>query len=182
MAAQTSVARAWAKDITPANIARFLRLVLIHARRMWPAYIFAAATVYLFNENYQFGYNRTPSLPNTFFLVHVNEPVKKGDYIAFRWNGGYPYKKGQVFVKIVAGVEGDVVTLKDREFSIGGTVVGVAKTHGLRGQELEASPAGKIGPNQYYVQAPHKDSLDSRYSMLGLVNQRDVIGRAYAIF
>lgn len=179
--AETAKAK-WVAGISADNAAMFVRLIGKHLKTMWPAYLFAAGAVYLFNENYQFGYNRTPSLPHTFFLIHVNEPVRKGDFVAFKWNGSYPYKKGQVFVKIVAGAEGDEVKRNGREFTIDGSVVGVAKTHGLRGQELEAAAGGVIGPKQYYVKAPHKDSLDSRYSMLGLVNQRDVIGRAYAIF
>ncbi|MYM92710.1 S26 family signal peptidase [Duganella vulcania] len=172
----------FASRITPANIFGLLRLMCGHLARLWLAYLMVAGCLYLFNGNYEIAYNRTHSLPYQFFLIHYGEPVQRGDFIAFRWNGSYPYKKGQVFVKIAAGVAGDEVTRVGQEFFVAGQSVGSAKPFGLRGQPLEASGTGTIGPYQYYVKAPHKDSLDSRYAMLGLVKQSDVVGRAYVIF
>lgn len=172
----------WRASLNIENSISFLKIMLQHFRRAWFAYVLAGLAWHLFNENYQFGYNRTQSLPQKFFIIHLNEPVQKGDFVAFKWNGEYPYKKGQIFVKILAGEPGDEVVRKGREFFIDGQSVGVAKERGLRGQELEASPPGVIGQDQYYMRAPHKDSLDSRYTLLGLVKKETVVGRAYAIF
>jgi conjugal transfer pilin signal peptidase TrbI len=35
--------------------------------------------------------------------------------------------------------------------------------------------------NKYFVAGDHEYSLDSRYNLLGLVDKKDVIGRAYPI-
>lgn len=172
----------WVEQITMERSIGLALLLAKHVLRVWPAYLVVFFSVYLFNANYEFGFNTTPSLPYKFFLIHYNEPIHRGDFIAFKWNGAYPYRKGQVFIKIAAGVAGDEVSRIGQEYFVAGKSAGVAKKVGLRGQPLAPSDTGIIGPNQFYAQAPHKDSLDSRYSMLGLVNQGDVVGRAYVIF
>jgi len=41
---------------------------------------------------------------------------------------------------------------------------------------------GVLNADEYYVQAPHLDSLDSRYRLTGWIAANRIIGRAYALF
>ena len=118
------------------------------------------------------------------------EDIRCGDYIAFEWQGGGPLPKGLHFVKIVAGVPGDVITMDEKrgfwrngdKDSVTGQFLGMAKTHSLKGKPLAAGPVGIIPPGYYYVMAPHKDSLDSRYAMTGWVPREKIIGKSFALF
>lgn len=128
------------------------------------------------------GLNVSESLPHTLYLIHRNAPLKSGDLVAFRWHGNGPYANGVTFVKIVAGVPGDRVTQKERRFFINGHAVGYAKPAGRNGMPLDIGPTGQIPPGQFYVMAPHPDSLDSRYRLTGWISQSQIIGRAHALF
>ena len=136
----------------------------------------------LFRSCFSFGLNATPSLPHTFYLIHKNAKVERGDYVAFRWHGGGPYPAGVTFVKIIAGMSGDRVTETAREFLVNGTSVGTAKRLSRKGIPLELGSTGIIPSGQYYVKAPHPDSLDSRYRLTGWISQTQIIGRAYVLF
>jgi len=126
--------------------------------------------------------NVTESLPQRFFIILKGASVDRGDYAAFRWHGGGPYREGVTFVKIVAGVGGDNVEAANREYRVNGGLVGKAKTHARTGSPLDLGPTGIIPPGSYYMMATHKDSLDSRYALTGWIREEELIGRAYAIF
>ena len=100
-------------------------------------------------------------------------------------------------VKIIGGVGGDTVGMTEgRGFTVtspgennvttmipgsNGTL-GIAKTVSRKGHPLEAGPVGVIPDGSYYVFAPHPDSLDSRYAIVGWIKESDLIGRTFAIF
>ena len=136
----------------------------------------------LFKTCFTLGLNASPSLPHTLYLIHKGAPVKRGQYVAFRWLGGGPYAAGVTFVKIMAGMPGDNVTQTDRQFFVNGIAAGTAKLLSRNGIPLEAGATGVIPPGRYYVKAPHPDSLDSRYRLTGWISQSQIIGRAYALF
>ena len=153
-----------------------------HLRRWGIAYLAIVGAALLFKAHFVFGINSSTSLPQRVFLVHKGEAPQRGQYVAFRWQGGAFYPAGTTFVKILAGVPGDTVTRREREFFINGEFVGTAKTRSRAGIVLEAAAAGVIPPGRYFVRAPHPDSLDSRYRPPGLIAQDQIIGRAYALF
>ena len=153
-----------------------------HLRRRAVAYLLATFGAALFQAHFCFGLNASGSLPHRFFLIHKGELPQRGQYVAFRWRGGGPYPAGATFVKIVAGLPGDTVTGADRDFFVNGTHVGKAKTVSRQGVPLELGPTGVLPAGRYYVQAPHPDSLDSRYRLSGWISQNQIIGRAYALF
>ena len=66
--------------------------------------------------------------------------------------------------------------------TLGGHSTGVAKTVSRASKPLEAGPTGVIPEGSYYVYAPHKDSLDSRYAIVGWVTTDDIIGRSFSLF
>jgi conjugal transfer pilin signal peptidase TrbI len=165
-----------------------------HAQRQWIAWIFVALSVILFAKNYTIGYNLSPSLPYTLFLVHKGEAFEKRDLAAFRWHGGIgkyhgktPYREGMTFVKRVAGWPGDQLSINEnREIVLNNFhVLGKAKELSLKREPLEVLQLPKDGvipPGYYYMAAPHPDSLDSRYEMTGLIPHSAFIGKAYVIF
>lgn len=159
------------------------RVRLIHHLRCHLAgYVAAICLAVIFQQNFTFGINASKSLPNTLYLIHKGAAIHRGDYVAFRWHGGGAYPAGVTFIKIAAGVPGDRVTTVDRAFFVNGRFVGSAKTRGRDGKALVPMHDGVLGADEYYVSAPHPDSLDSRYSLTGWIPRNDFIGRAYAIF
>jgi len=136
----------------------------------------------VFRSCFTLGLNASPSLPHALYLIHKGAKVSRGELIAFRWHGGGPYSAGVTFIKIVAGMPGDTVTQIDRQFLVNGMPVGTAKQQSRQGAVLEIGPTGVIPSGQYYVRAPHPDSLDSRYRLTGWISQTQIIGRAYVLF
>ena len=85
-------------------------------------------------------------------------------------------------MKIVAGVAGDTVSQIGGNYFVNDSHVGTVKVTSRTGMPLEAGPTGVIPPDHFYVQAPHPDSLDSRYGLTGWISKAQIIGRAYALF
>lgn len=174
------------------SVAQYLALCREHIRQNWKAYTLPLLAVVILQLFVRVDINLTKSLPDHVFLTVKGwtADIKHGDYIAFEWQGGGPFPKGFRFVKIVAGVPGDVITVDEmRGFwrnggrdSVTEQFLGVAKTHSLKGEPLAAGPVGTIPPGHYYVMAPHKDSLDSRYAMTGWVPHEKIIGRTFVLF
>ena len=161
---------------------KFRVRVIHHLRRYLFVYAGAACLAVIFQQNFAFGINASESLPDTLYFIHKGAPIQRVDYVAFRWHGGGPYPAGVTFIKIAAGVPGDRVTTVDRAYFVNGRFVGSAKTHGRDGKPLAPMDDGILGADEYYVSAPHPDSLDSRYRLTGWIRKNEFIGRAYAIF
>jgi len=60
--------------------------------------------------------------------------------------------------------------------------IGTAKRYAKDGAALALMDTGVLNADEYYVQAPHLDSLDSRYRLTGWIAANRIIGRAYALF
>jgi conjugal transfer pilin signal peptidase TrbI len=138
------------------------------------------------HANYRLAINQTPSLPYTLFLICLDDTVETGGFIAFKWHHGEPYPDGYLFTKRLLAGPGDIVTKEGRDFIIGNRIL-VGKEVGLSLKKLfpnDELHEGKntIQLNKYFVAGDHEYSLDSRYNLLGLVDTKDVIGRAYPIF
>lgn len=133
-------------------------------------------------HRYRFAFNETQSLPNWAFLADQAHRVpKRGDLVVFLPPKTRFYPQGMAFGKIVGGVPGDLVEARGRAFYVAGRYIGEAKTHSQDGQPAEMGPIGRIPPGHYFLYTPHKDSLDSRYSLIGWVPQRRILGVAKAI-
>ena len=129
-------------------------------------------------------FNRTASLNGYLYLVVKNpEEIHRGDLVAFYPPPNNPFNKNdEWFVKQVVGMAGDEIIVKDRIFFINNVELGKAKESTLSGYELEALPAGTISNNKYFVWTSHKDSFDSRYKLVGLIDEKDIFGTAYLLF
>ncbi|MEQ1601330.1 MAG: hypothetical protein HOP04_01690 [Methylophilaceae bacterium] len=139
--------------------------------------------VLVFNGFFTLGINATESLPDHVYLVlKYDKNLHRGDYATFRWNGGGPYGAGLTFLKRVEGVGGDTVTVVDHDFYVNGKFVGIAKTRARTGQVLQMGKTGVIPAGYFYMAAPHRDSLDSRYAMTGWIAQDRILGKAIPLF
>ncbi len=152
-----------------------------YAQRATALLAFATFAVWL-PRHYTLGVNVTASLPVRFFVIHRGERPQRGQYVALRWTGGGPYPAGALFIKILAGVPGDVVRCQAHRFFVNDTLMGVAKTVARSGAPLVPGPTGILPNGHYYVNAPHPDSLDSRYALTGWPTDAQIVGRAYALF
>jgi conjugal transfer pilin signal peptidase TrbI len=177
--------------------------------RWWLAAIVFVATLLIGSHYVTLVVNVTESLPHHVYLVlKQDRAVVRGDYAAFLWTGNRPYPSGLSFIKQVAGVPGDVVTVDaNRRFQIleapsaaelvrsageatgmAGRVrdVGEAKRYGsvgnMEGVPLELGFQGVIPVGRLYMHGWHADSLDSRYALLGLVDEARILGRAIPLF
>ena len=126
-------------------------------------------------------FNWTPSLPyRVAWLQRGALPAARGDLVVYAFDGAAadtrPGLRGQPFFKIVRGLPGDVVTVRDREVAVNGRVVGVALEYTRGHRPLEPIQPGVIPPGHYYVQGTSPDAFDSRYRASGLVRAAQVIG------
>jgi conjugal transfer pilin signal peptidase TrbI len=126
--------------------------------------------------------NLTHSLPGTLYVVHKGGSFTRGDLVAFHWHGGASYPAGSIFIKRVVGLPGERVTVSGAMVWVGDRYVGDAKPRSSAGIALVPAAGGVIAPGAYFVATPSPDSLDSRYALTGNIEQRAIIGRAYAIF
>jgi conjugal transfer pilin signal peptidase TrbI len=161
-------------------------ILLTHIKRYAITYALMAMLYGVVHANYRISYNETPSLPYTWFLVCLNETVDTGGFIAFRWHGGEPYPDGITFVKRLVASPGEIITRNGRNFTVGERTL-IGKAVGLSMRKLYPNEELHDGKNtiqlgKYFVAGDHEYSLDSRYNLLGLVDKKEVIGRAYPIF
>lgn len=161
--------------------------IYFHLARRATIYLWVAVAVIAFSRFFILTINVSDSLPGTLFLVHKGTKPQKGDLAAFRYNGGGPYERGVLFLKRTLGVPGSVVVARDsgdgfREYFVDGQPAGRAKPFSKAGMPLQAGPIGTIPPGHFYMMAPHPDSLDSRYSLVGWVSESQIVGRAIVIF
>lgn len=194
-------------SLSPANgaarlsLPEYLALCRAHFLRYWKHYTIPLVVVFLLQFVIRIDVNYTDSLPDHVFITVKGwkTDLKHGDYVTYHFpteNPISPFRKGDHMVKIVGGVAGDQVRMDgNRNFTIvapgtsealanllGGSSMGTAKTISRAGKPLEAGPVGLIPEGAYYVFAPHKDSLDSRYAMVGWVTEKDIIGRTFSLF
>lgn len=127
------------------------------------------------------GINLTDSLDTKAFIIKKGDiPIARGEYIAFEApNNGI---HNNTFVKIVGGVEGDVVKEESRKFYINDSYIGRAKEYSKKGDKAELGFTGVIPKGCFFVYSKHKDSYDSKYKNIGLVCVPNIIGSAYPIF
>ena len=126
------------------------------------------------------------SLPQKYWLIATKQTPKRGDYVCLRPSQRlariYQLSWAVTFTKKVVGVEGDNVTVKDRDFYINGQYTASAKTHSLKNEPMELGPTGVLAKEQYFVYTPHPDSFDSRYAEMGWVDKTQIIGVAYPLW
>jgi conjugal transfer pilin signal peptidase TrbI len=143
-------------------------------------------TGWIAQANFQLVVNRSESLPIRSVLILKGKLPNKIDQIfvfKVKNNKHYPSQEKE-FIKLAAGFAGDEIKVKlpEREVYVTERLIGLAKAYSLMGLPLTMIEGGTIPPHKFFAYTPHKDSLDSRYQDLGLVDEKDIIGTAIATF
>lgn len=126
--------------------------------------------------------NATHSLPFSMFYVSYKTPItEQYQYVEF-WTQNDQFFGTLKFTKQIKGLPGDVIKVKNRNVYVNGHFVGYAKPFSQKGIPLTPIQSGVIPPHHYYVAAEPADSYDSRYANLGLVDEKQIVGRAYPLF
>ena len=128
--------------------------------------------------------NLSSSLPyKLFFATFGKLPNSRDQIFLFTAKNNILYQADQVFIKRVGGLPGDVITIKDHDFYINNQRIGKAKEYALEGQKLTmASIACVIPKGKYFAYTSHKDSYDSKYQEIGLIDEKNIIGTAVVLF
>jgi conjugal transfer pilin signal peptidase TrbI len=157
-----------------------------HIKEKFPLYIWLLVAFVAFNRYYMFSINVSDSLPGTIFLIEKGKLPEKGDLVAFSYYNDRIYNRGTLFLKRVSGTPGSVVQAIDENgykiYYVDGQFVGRAKHFSRNGIFLKDGPTGIIPEGHYYVSAPHPDSFDSRYALIGWISKEQIVGRAFKLF
>ncbi|MFH0810118.1 MAG: signal peptidase I [Pseudomonadota bacterium] len=136
------------------------------------------------SRHYVLGLNLEPCLKQRLFIIVCKDArPRQGDFVSFRFMvaGDRYHHFGQVFIKRVAGVPGDELSVQGRSYLLNGVHVGNARRHDSQGRPVgHFSWSGRIPAGKYFAMGDSPDSYDSRY--WGFVNEAWVIGKAVPIF
>ena len=123
--------------------------------------------------------NVSPSLPQKVFLVSRDtSDLKVGNLIVFPRMVDGNYKE---LIKIVAGVSGDRVTIKDKSVYINAKKVGILFDRKRNGKKLTPIEDITIPQDKYFAWTPKLTSCDSRYQEIGLISHKEIIGKGYLV-
>lgn len=177
----------------------YIDVCVKHGRKYWWQYLLPVAVIGILQIFVRLDVNYTDSLPDHAFITVKGwrTGLKHGDYVAYEFpteSPISPFRKGSHMVKLVGGVPGDTVTMDEQgNFRVvraddskalqqlGGSVLATAKTHTKTGKPIKPGPVGVIPEGHYFVFAPHKDSLDSRYEITGWIPEANILGRTFPI-
>ncbi|HMU87969.1 MAG TPA: signal peptidase I [Agitococcus sp.] len=146
---------------------------------------FICSTLYIIISQWVFlGINISKSIDGNFFVVMVGEKPKKGELVTFKAKKSLVDVIGiESWTKFICGVEGDVITHKDRSLFVNNLKVGEAAFKSrLYSKDLEMIDDGVIPKGFVFVCGTHKKSFDSRYKLVGLVDEKTFIGRAIRLY
>jgi conjugal transfer pilin signal peptidase TrbI len=157
-----------------------------HLSTLAPAYLWLLVLWVILGRYFLVSINLSDSLPGRLYLIQRGAIPSLNDFAAFHYQGGGPYASGTRFLKLVKGVAGSQVTAVRydtgfSDFYVDGYFVGRAKPLSQSGIALTPGPTGTIPPRHFYMSAPNPDSLDSRYALVGWVDEKSIIGRAIEI-
>jgi conjugal transfer pilin signal peptidase TrbI len=201
--------RPWWRHLLRA-VARRLRERWPTVRRTLPRDLAILLLVYLVSRLVGVAWVMTDSVHTSMALVLKTEPPARGDLAAFAYAGGTlpnyylgtPFTRGLMalgfkpqldgpqpgdgFMKYLSGLPGDRIVVEGRQVFLvtpsGRYAMGEAKTHTRHGVPLQPIQAQTIPPGFVYVWAPHRDALDSRYAVMGLVPVSSLAGKGVALW
>ena len=146
---------------------------------------FVLATMYIAISQWVFlSIKVTESIDGKLFLVIVDQAPKKGELVMFKAKKTLVDVVGMgQWTKFVCGVEGDVISHKERAVFINNVKVGDAIVKSkLFKKDMEIIDDGVIPKGFVFVCGTHLKSFDSKYKLVGLVDEKTFIGRAIRLF
>lgn len=138
---------------------------------------------FLLLGRYNLVVNYTHSLPQKIFIVDKKDnDLHVGNYVAFRSYGLPNISNNHRILKVIKGVAGDQITVKDNYVLINNNPI--AKIY------YKMAFWGKINPIEstvipkdcYFMSGIATTSFDSRYKEFGLICKKLIVGRAYPLF
>lgn len=186
----------WNPQLTPRE---YLDVCVLHAKKHWWQYLLPVVFVGLLQFFVRLDINYTDSLPDHAFITVKGwkSGLKHGDYVAYEFpteSHISPFRKGAHMVKLIGGVAGDTVIMDEKgnfrvlradwseaQRALGGSIIATAKPYTKTGRAIKPGPVGVIPEGHYFVFAPHKDSLDSRYEIVGWIKDENILGRTFPI-
>lgn len=158
---------------------KFLRNSLIGTTA---AFIVGFACVNQFRQEYRIGVDLASvrCLPWRLYFISYGHPgdLKQGDYVAFVPTGGLmgPHFEGKTVGKMVAGLPGDKLVVKNNIAYIGGRLIGeLVLTEKLGKKPGEFDRVETVPPGKVLVIGTEPRSYDGRY--WGFLDQKLIIGR-----
>lgn len=132
-------------------------------------------------------FNWTGSLPyHVVVLLPREGPLRRGDHVVYRFSGPaavrYPGLRHQPFFKQVAGLPGDVVTVRGQSVLVNGVVMGNVRAADRHRRPLTSIAAQVIPPGHYFMRGSSDDSFDSRYAESGLVAEEQILNVVRPLF
>jgi len=132
------------------------------------------------------GANKSNSLSHDFFItkkLSENAHIEYNQLVTFRKHNKWYADKP--FTKIIAGKHNDQIIIVGDKLLIKSKSnlqrIGTIKKTGLSGELLTPIKPQTIAKNHYFVYAPSKDSLDSRYQEIGLIAKDHIIGKSWGL-
>jgi len=126
--------------------------------------------------------NIDQSLPGLVYEIDRGTMPVRNDIAGISIPPNPYYPDGAPFLKIIAGMPGDVVSRQGRMFYVNGVLIAEAKEQTQLGNPLTLGPTGIIPPEHYFVWTPHRDSYDSRYNEIGWIPAQHILGVAWRLF
>jgi conjugal transfer pilin signal peptidase TrbI len=142
----------------------------------------------LINNGYSFKINVTSSLPERFWVINNNKTTnfKVGDYIVFYAPNDKMLTNGKntPVIKIVVGVGGDKIVIKNKMLFINNKFYGFLFEKTRNGNILTPIKSQIIQANCYFAYTPAMYSYDSRYSDIGILCEKNhrIIASAHSLF
>jgi conjugal transfer pilin signal peptidase TrbI len=167
----------------------------LHRRMPWPSFLLRAGLSLLLvlgsgaylAERFRIGYDdqkRQCLPPHRWFLIDRHDrAVTQGALVAFAAVGLQPYfHDGQIIIKHAAGVPGDRIQVSPESVRINGAEAseGLALAGTIKRPPSDFLRDERVPPCHLWMMGATADSFDSRY--WGFLPQRQVIGRAYALW
>jgi len=130
----------------------------------------------------KFGLNISDSLPGYFYVTDLSATPEKGDVVLFQPPVNEFFHENLLFMKIVVGSSGDEILVNNRVVYLSGKEIGVVKDESKSGKKLFPIESQIIKKGMFFMWTPHKDSYDSRYNSIGLINENSILGVSHRIF
>lgn len=125
--------------------------------------------------------NVTRSMPANVYLVYEHAPKIKGLPAAFTPPVGF--NPDAPFLKRIAGAPGDLIETdpENRLVYLNGKLVAFAKRRTEGGDPLEMIAPGVIPEGRYFMLGEHRESFDSRFAWVGLIEETDIVGVGFGL-
>ncbi|MBP6985484.1 MAG: S26 family signal peptidase [Alphaproteobacteria bacterium] len=140
----------------------------------------AFSLVWIVASHTKIHFNRTDSAPYRAFICADFVRIGLGDYVSVEGHQA-DYFSGLHYTKMIAGIPGDVITIKDGGAFIGSRFIGTLLNETTQGLTLTPLDIKKIPAGYVFVVGNHSRSFDSRYQEFGLVKASHIRGRCFGI-